>query len=184
MTQYVDTDGVVREEVVVEPAVVPVAPQPVVAQRVVAAVPTTAVVRRSFWQFDPAAVVTALVGVFMLIVGLVAMSKAGFDGPMEQPVVEVLGFTFTALLGIVVAIAGLFLLVAGASKSREGALFMGTVIGIAAFVGALQAESFQRQLAIEESFAWIVVALSLVVVAVNLIVPRVTSSSTVYERRI
>jgi len=70
--------------------------------------------------------------------------------------VDVLGFSHTALLGIIEAIAGAFLLLAGITRSREGALFLSTILGIGAFVAAVQAESFQRRLAIEEPFAWLV----------------------------
>jgi hypothetical protein len=193
----VDQEAVVHEGVVVEPTTVaarpvaaaPVAAAPVMAEPVVPVVetvqtmPATTVVSRRFWEFDAAAVVTALAGVALLLVGLIAMTRGGFDGSMEEPVVDVVGFSHTTLLGIIEVCAGALLLIAGATKSREGAIFLSTVIAIAACVGAIQAESFQRQLAIEESFAWTVMVLALVVLAVNLIVPSVRSRSTVYARR-
>jgi lysylphosphatidylglycerol synthetase-like protein (DUF2156 family) len=145
--------------------------------------PSSSVVRRRFWQFDPGAIVTAIAGVILLLIGLIVISKAGLDGPITEPVVEVAGFTHTPLLGIILAVAGLFLLLAGVTKSREGAMFLSTVIAIAAFVGAVQAESFERQLAIEEPFAWIVVVGAVIVLLVNLLVPSIWSRRTEYQAR-
>jgi lysylphosphatidylglycerol synthetase-like protein (DUF2156 family) len=186
---------VAGEPTVVQPAVVqqPVQPiqlvgQPVQAVQPAAAVaavqplPTSGVVRRRFWQFDAAAVITAIAGVVLLLIGLIVIARAGLD-PLTGESVEVLGFTHTPLLGVIEAAAGLLLLLAGVTKSREGAMFLATVIGIAAFVGAVQAESFERQLAIEEEFAWILVAAAVLVLLANLLIPRFSSRSTVYAAR-
>lgn len=196
MARYADRDIVVREDVAVEPTVVaarpvaaaPVAAGPVVEQAVpvveaVRTVPAETVVSRRFWEFDAAAVVTSLAGMALLMVGLIAVTRAGFDGGVQENVVDVLGFSHTALLGIIGVCAGALLLIAGATKSREGAIFLSIVIAIAACVGAIQAESFQRQLAIEEAFGWTVVVLAVVVLLANLLVPSVRSRSTVYETR-
>ena len=174
----------VAQPVVAGPAVAaPVAAAPVQAVPVVETVhpATQAVVRRRFWQFDPAALITTIAGVILLLIGLIAITRGGLEGPLTEPAVEVLGFLHTPLLGIIEAVAGALLLLAGITKSREGAMFLSTIIAIGAFVGAIQAESFQRQLAIEERFAWLVVAGSLIVLASNLFIPAVTSRQTVYR---
>jgi hypothetical protein len=156
--------------------------QPATTVAAVQPLATSGVVRRRFWQFDAAAAITAVAGVVLLLVGLIVIARAGLD-PLTGESVEVLGFTHTPLLGVIEALAGLLLLLAGVTKSREGAMFLATVIGIAAFVGAVQAESFDRQLAIEEDFAWLVVAAAVLVLLANLLIPRFSSRSTVYEAR-
>ena len=130
-----------------------------VVEHVVAVAPVaTRSVRRSYASsFAPDAIVAALVGLFVLLVGLLAVTRGGFEGPMSTPVVSVLGFTHTTTLGLIEIIIGGALLLSGASRSRSGALFFGSVLGIAAFVGAVQTESFENNLALESGFAWLMV---------------------------
>ena len=147
------------------------------------AMPSSSVVRRRFWQFDPGAIVTAIAGVILLLIGLIVISKAGLDGPITEPVVEVAGFTHTPLLGIIVAAAGLFMLLAGITRAREGAIFLSIVLGVAGIVAAVQEESFDESLAIEPSYAWMIVIVSGIVLLANLLVPVLSSRSTVYRNR-
>jgi hypothetical protein len=176
----------------------PVIAQPAVAQPVVAApvvehayvdqsygTAGTATVQRRFWQFDPASIITSLFGIILLIIGLIAVTRAGFEDGLTgtETTVDVAGFTHTPLLGIIVAVAGLFMLLAGITRSREGAIFLSIVLGVAGIVAAVQEESFDESLAIESSFAWFIVIGSAIVLLANLIIPTLTSRSTVYRNR-
>lgn len=129
-------------------------------------------------RFTPDAVIAALVGLVLLIVGLLAVVRGGFDGDMNVPVVEVLGFTHTTTLGLIEAGLGVCLLICGATSSRSGALFFGSVMGIAGFVGAVQTESFAESLALESGLAWLLVIASVVVVVSSLMLPRIVTRST------
>ncbi len=133
-------------------------------------------------HFEPDAVIAAVVGLVVLVVGLIAIVRAGFDGPMSTPVVEVLGFTHTTRLGVIEIAIGGALLVSGATRSRGGAVFFGTVLGIAGFVGAVQTESFTKSLALESSMAWLAVVAAVVVVLSALMMPRFARQSTTVER--
>jgi len=165
-----------RLAVVDEPLVTPVSP----VQTVVAPVGTvrTAYSRR----FAPDAIIATVVGLFLLIVGLLAVVRAGFDGPMDTPVVEVLGFTHTTTLGLIEAFFGLCLLLCGTSRARSGALFFGWVLGIAAFVGAIQSESFEESLALESALAWLMVIGAVAVVVSALMMPRYVMRTTKVQR--
>ena len=88
-----------------------------------------------------------LVGLAWVLVGLIAMTRAGLDGSMREPVVEVLGFTHTAMLGIIEAGIGLCLLLCAATTTRAGSVFFGLVLGIGGFLGAVQTDSFKSSLA-------------------------------------
>ena len=46
-------------------------------------------------RFAPDAIIAAIAGLVLLLVGLIAITRGGFDGKMSDPVVEVLGFTHT-----------------------------------------------------------------------------------------
>lgn len=180
---------VVRSEpaVVIEQPVQHVVEQPV--QRIVAQ-PLQPVARRrvsTSWGVWHAwdSVVVGIVGVVFLLFGLIAFARAGTDGPWDQPVVQVLGFTHTATLGIVEMAFGVCLLLSAISLSRGAATFFGALLAIGGFVGAVQTESFRENLALESGFAWWAVILGLLVVIVSAIVPRVlvtrTTTSTYVE---
>jgi len=126
--------------------------------------------------FAPDSFVVGLVGLALLVIGLIAMVRAGFDGPMDDPVVNVIGFTHTATLGVIEAAVGLLLLISAAMRSRGGAMFFGLVLGVGGIVGAVQTDSFRRSLALESGLAWLAVAAAAVVVLVSLLMPRVAMS--------
>lgn len=155
----------------------PVVAAPVAQIRTVAA-PVGAVQTAYSRRFAPDAIIASVVGLVLLVVGLLAVVRGGFDGPMETPVVEVLGFTHTTTLGLIEAFVGVCLLIAGVTSSRSGALFFGSVLGIAAFVGAVQTESFAEPLALESGHAWLMVFAAAIVVASALLMPRFTTRST------
>ena len=179
-----------RTDYVVETPNQTVLPPPVVTDVpveqhvVVGAAPVVAAQTRTAYasHFAPDAILAALFGLALLLVGLIAIVRGGFDGPMSDPVVQVLGFTHTTTLGLIEIVAGLALLLSGATRSRSGELFFASVLGIAAFVGAVQAESFRESLALEASMAWLVVILSAIVVLAALLMPRFARHSTVVER--
>ncbi len=101
---------------------------------------------------------------------------------MEDPVVEVLGFTHTTTLGLIEIVLGACLLISGASSWRSGALFFGAMLAIGGFVGAVQTESFVTDLALESSFAWLATIAGAVVVALSaLLMPRYLTRSSVTQ---
>lgn len=157
----------IRNETVIE--------QPIVQQPVVSpAVPVAGTIVESTYvrSFAPDAWVTVLAGLAVTVIGLLAITRGGFDGAMDRPVVQVLGFNHTTLLGLIETVAGAALLMSGASRSRSATLFVSAVIGIGAFIGAVQTESFVEPLALERSFAWLLLAAALVVAATTVLVPR------------
>ena len=166
------TPAVAPAQVVVEPAQRVVVAQPLRPRRVVA---TTRTIRQ-VWD----SIIVGAIGTVLLLFGLIAFVRAGTDGPWDQPVVEVLGFTHTATLGIIEMAFGALLLLSAVTLSRGAATFFGALLAIGGFVGAVQTESFTRALALESSFAWWMVAVGVVVVIVSAIVPRVIVTRTTY----
>jgi len=158
----------------------PIADQPV-------AVPVAAVhhevhqvARSSQQRYAIDSVIVGLVGLALTVVGLLALTRAGVHGPMDSPVVKVLGFTHTATLGLIETGIGVVLLICAASTSRAASIFFGLVLGIGALIGALQTDSFDRSLALESGFAWLAVIGAIVVVMASFLVPRVVTRSTSY----
>ena len=169
---YVETVGAPTEHVVV-------------AQPPEVLVPAQAAVVRtsSATRFAPDALIAGAVGLVLLVVGLIAMIRGGFDGPMSTPVVSVLGFTHTTTLGLIEAGAGLFLLLCAAVQSRGGAMFGGLALAVAGFIGIVQRSSFEHSLALESNWAAIVMIAGAVVALAALMLPRFARSSTIVEQR-
>lgn len=170
------------QPVVAEPVVAPqyVAPQVVAPQYVAPPVvaPAQAVRTATVRRFAPDAVIAAAVGLVLLVVGLLAIVRAGFDGPMNDPVVDVVGFSHTATLGLVQVVIGACLLISGASAWRSGAIFFGAMLAIGGFIGAVQTDSFVEPLALESSHAWIAAIAGAVVVATSVLLPRSLTRTT------
>ncbi len=129
-------------------------------------------------RFSPDVLIAGAVGLVLVVVGLIAMTRGGFAGDMSDPVVSVGGFTHTTTLGILEVGIGICLLLAGAARSRPGAAFFGTVLGIVGFVGAVQTSSFEKSLALESSMAWLAVLAGAIVVLAALMMPRFAKDST------
>lgn len=133
-------------------------------------------------RFTPDALIAAAAGVLLGVIGLIVIVRGGFSGPMSTPVVNVLGFTHTTTSGLIEIGLGASLLIAGALRSRAGALFSGGVLGVAGFVGAVTTKSFHRSLALETPMAWLAVVLGAVVVLAALALPRFSRSSSTVKR--
>jgi hypothetical protein len=175
-----------RSDVFVQPpqtaAVVetPVVETPVGQVVVPTVVPTASGQVRTAYasRYAPDAVIAALAGLVLLVVGLIAIVRGGFDGPMSTPVVSVLGFTHTTTLGLIEIGIGVCLLLSGAARSRTGEVFFGAILGIGAFVGAVQTDSFKKSLALESGMAWLAVCGAVVVVLSAMLMPRFARNST------
>ena len=159
----------------VRQAAVPVAEVQPVAQTEV-----HQVARSSQQRYAVDSVIVGVVGLALTIIGLLAITRAGVHGPMDDPVVKVIGFTHTATLGLIEAGIGVVLLICAASTSRAASIFFGLVLGVGALIGALQTDSFDRSLALESGFAWLAVIAAIVVVMASFLVPRVVTRSTSY----
>lgn len=136
----------------------------------------------SGYRFTPDALVAAAAGLLLGVIGLIVVVRGGFSGPMSSPVVKVLGFTHTTTLGLIELGLGACLLLAGAVRSRAGAMFSGGVLGVAGFVGAVTTKSFHRSLALETSMAWLTVIIGAAVVLAALALPRFAHSSSTLKR--
>ncbi len=180
--------GEIPVEAVVQPvAVRPVSavlssPQPVgevvYAQRaVVHRRATTSYVQR----LAADSIIVGIVGVVLMVIGLIAVTRAGVEGPMAQPVVKVFAFTHTATLGAIEVALGVLLLICAAMTSRGGAIFFGVILGVGAIVGAVQTVSFRRSLALQAGFAWLCVVAAVVVVLVSLVMPRTATRTSRVE---
>jgi hypothetical protein len=149
---------------------------PVVAASATRRVATS---RRGRFVFD--SLVAGIVGLAFTIIGLLAVIRAGTHGPMDTPVVRVLGFTHTETLGLIEVALGVLLLIAAAATSRGAAMFFGIVLGIGGFIGAVQTSSFKHSLALQSGLAWLAVIAGVIVVLASLLLPRMATETATVE---
>ncbi|MGD9996823.1 MAG: hypothetical protein AB7L17_22945 [Ilumatobacteraceae bacterium] len=154
---------------VVTPVVTEVPPHEVVA------------VRHSM-SFSPASVVACIAAMALMLFGAVNIARAGFDGPMRDPVVEVAGFQGTAVLGLIALGAGILLLGAAFSRDRGAILFVSIVIGVAAATVAIEPNVGGGTISTESSFGVAVTIMAAVVALVAALAPTMRRTSDHIER--
>jgi hypothetical protein len=114
-------------------------------------------------RFPPGGVVTAIAGVTMLVIGLIAVARGGLGGSVTEPVVDVMGFNHTPLLGIIDA----------------GGHVFGTLLGVGGIVAVAPPSSFDDTLAVEASFGWLCIIPRAIVVITNVLLPYTTRRTVV-----
>jgi hypothetical protein len=106
--------------------------------------------------FSITRLVVLAAGVVFLAFGIVAMARAGLSGPLDQPMVDVLGFPHTALLGIFEAVAGALLILSGlGSIGSPLALVVGLALVVAGVLFLGQLDWFMTHLSNDSSFGWV-----------------------------
>lgn len=116
------------------------------------------------------------------VIGAVAMARAGLSGPLDQPVVQVAGVTHTAILGIIALAMGVVLVWAGLSRERGAILFTTILFGAAALVAAIEPGVGGGALAIERSWAVVLVIGFAILALVAASAPTIWRSSDRVER--
>jgi hypothetical protein len=114
----------------------------------------TAAVARTH-HFSPGQLLSGAVGVLLVIVGIIAVTRNGIDGSLEAPTTDIFGLAHSSLVGLVEIGAGLLLLVGSASRSaRSVAGFVGALLIVAGIVVAAGTSSLQSDLGTETSTGW------------------------------
>ena len=109
-------------------------------------------------------------GVVLAISGIMTLASTGIHKDLAQPVVEMWGHTHTPWLGIIELVLGIVLIGLGTSiVSRRAAVVLG-VLMIAVGVFALaDPTDMPTQLAIDDTYGWIPLALGVVVTVGSLL---------------
>ena len=130
------------------------------------------VVRERTWTFAPGQLISLLVGVGLVVIGVVAMARAGIDGSFKTPVVEVLGLTHTAWLGLAEVVAGVLLILAGTGAwGRALSVLVGTVMMISGVLIGAETSAMPEELGVEEDFGWMLVLLGALVALAAMVLP-------------
>ncbi len=136
------------------------------------------VMGRRTWT--PAQFVAAAIGLFLVVMGGVAMARAGVDSTMTDPVVEVLGFNQTALLGAIEVGFGLVLIaVAFATYEVRGWLTgLGLVSLAVGLIILIEPTAFETSLGAESTTGWLYAALGAGMIAAGWLSPLMVTGRT------
>jgi len=125
-----------------------------------------------YWAFAPGQLVSLIVGVGFVIVGVLALVRAGLDGSMDTPVVEVLGYTHTAWLGVAEIGLGLLLVLAGTGAwGRSLSVLLGVAMAIAGVLVIAEPSEMPEELGLEKAYGWPLVILGAIVAVAALALP-------------
>ncbi|MGH8873861.1 MAG: hypothetical protein ACRDVM_01220 [Acidimicrobiia bacterium] len=116
-------------------------------------------VDRRTWS--PAQIVAAGIGLFLIVLGGVALARTGFAAGLPGDTTEVAGFGHTALFGIVEIIVGLlFLAGAGGTYQVRGSLTTLGVISLAfGIILAIEPAAFQGAFGTDSATGWLYAAI-------------------------
>ena len=129
-------------------------------------------IRERTWTFAPGQLVSLVVGVGLVALGLVAMVRAGIDGSFSTPVVEVLGLTHTAWLGLAEVGAGVLLILAGTGAwGRPLSVVVGAAMMIAGVLVGAETSAMPEELGLEKDFGWMLVLLGALVALAAMVLP-------------
>ncbi len=130
-------------------------------------------------RFSPAQVVHAAIGVFLVVLGIVALVRGGLEGDLTDPTFELIGITHNAAVGLGELVLGALLLLSAASAYGR---FLGLLVGLAmvAFGAVLVADDgFAEDVATEQALGWLAIALGGAAVLFGLIPARHVRRRTV-----
>jgi len=134
--------------------------------------PTGTRTTERFRTIAPGQIISLVVGAAFIVVGVIAMVRAGLDGTLANPVVEVMGYTHTAWLGIAEVAVGVILVLAGSTAAgRSLSVLMGTLIAIAGALVLAIPEDLPEELGLEEGFGWPLLIAGIVVAVAAAIMP-------------
>jgi hypothetical protein len=129
-------------------------------------------VRERRWNVAPGQIVSAVAGVGFIVVGVIAVARAGLDTPLSTPVVTVMGYTHTAWLGLIEMAVGLLLLLAGLDPiARAASAVMGVLLVISGVLIQAIPEDLPSQLALDEDMGMPLVIVGLIVALAAVLLP-------------
>jgi hypothetical protein len=120
----------------------------------------------------PGQIVSLIAGAGLITVGILALVRAELGGSLSTPVVEVLGYTHTAWLGIAEIGVGLLLLLAGASPAgRSVSVVLGAAMVIAGVIVQAEPGQMPEELGLEKAFGWPLIIVGAVVALAAIALP-------------
>jgi hypothetical protein len=143
---------------------------------------TTAVARTR--RFSPGQLLSGCVGLVLVVLGIIAVTRTGVDSTLNTPVTNVVGLTQSALVGFIELGAGLLLLIGSADAAFRGAAgFVGALLLVGGIVVAASTAKLLLDLGTSRSTGWFAVVLGAVAILGSLLPTVLRSDRTVASDR-
>jgi hypothetical protein len=128
--------------------------------------------RERTWTFAPGQLISFAVGLGFVVVGILALVRAELGGSLATPVVEVLGLSHTAWLGLAEIGLGVLLMVAGTGAwGRPLSVLLGALMVVAGILVLAEIDQLPEELGLERDFGWPLVALGALVAVATMALP-------------
>ena len=129
-------------------------------------------VRERTWTFAPGQVVSLAAGVALVVVGAIALMRAGVGEPLASPTVNVLTYSHTAWLGLAEIGLGALLILAGTGAwGRPLSVLLGAATVCAGVLVLVEPDQMPDELGLEKNYGWPLVALGAVVALAAMTLP-------------
>ncbi len=130
--------------------------------------------------WTPAQFVAGALGLFLVVMGGVAMARAGLDGSWTDPVVEVLGFDHTALMGAIEVGLGLVLIIVAFATWEVRGWLVGLGLLALAFglIVLIEPAAFDGSLGVESASGWLYAAMGAGMMAAAWLSPILVTGRT------
>lgn len=106
-------------------------------------------------SWTPAQILALVLGVIFIVLGGVALVRAGINESLVEPTTTVAGLSYTPLLGIIEVVFGLLMLTVGAfPRAPEGVVFLGVLALAFGLLLVIEPGAFERSLAAGRAHGW------------------------------
>ena len=85
-------------------------------------------------RFSPGQIISGLLGVLLVVMGVIAVTRCGIDGSLNTPTTEIFGLIHSSWVGIAEIVAGLLLVIGAADESFRA---VSGVVGVLLFIGGV-----------------------------------------------
>ena len=114
---------------------------------------------------SPGQVIAGVLGIFVAIIGVITVSRAGIDSSMNDPIVRAAGFNQSALLGAIEVGLGLLLILGALSYAARGLIIGVGVIMVlgGVFIGAASSDLL-RDVGTVHSTGWAIMVAGIIAI--------------------
>jgi hypothetical protein len=113
----------------------------------------------------PAQFASLIIGALLIVVGVIAMVRAGVDGTLNDPVVSILGFDHTAAIGIGEVVVGALLVLSALTPAgRVLSGLLGILMAAFGIVLLVASDQLLADLHTERALGWPALILGVILV--------------------
>jgi hypothetical protein len=129
---------------------------------------TSAVSRRR--HFSPGQIISGLLGVLLVVMGVIAVTRCGIDGSLNTPTTQIFGLIHSSWVGIVEIVAGLLLVIGAADESfRAVSGVVGVLLFLAGVVVAAASLKLLLNIGTEHATGWFALIVGAIAIASSLL---------------